>query len=395
MMKKIISGFLVIVLIIVTISLPIEVKAKTISEFEAEVAKYTAELQAKKDKIAKNDEEVAAIKSKISSIEAQITEIENNIATLQREIEESNQKIIEKEEESKRIIEYYQIANGENAYLEYAFGASTITDMIYRMSIVEQLTEYNKQIMEELKELIAENKQKKSELSTKRGELETLEKELQEQKEKINADTASIKETMPALEDQIKAAKANVSYFKKLGCSQNEDIQACQYRVEQSNSSSGGGGGTSIASTNGFFRPIEYGYVTQPYKGLSHMGIDVSSSNKTIPVYPIASGQVFFVGYDSAGARVVKIKHNVNGRYLYSTYAHQSSFSNISKGSYISHTTSIGNMGSSGNSTGPHLHLEITTCDWNTGGGCTWAQYQNSTINPTTYVSFPSSWNNR
>ena len=59
-------------------------------------------------------------------------------------------------------MEYYQIANGNNAYLEYAFGAETITDMIYRMSIVEQLTEYNDKIMKELKQLIAENNKKEN-----------------------------------------------------------------------------------------------------------------------------------------------------------------------------------------------------------------------------------------
>lgn len=65
-------------------------------------------------------------------------------------------------------MEYYQIANGNNAYLEYAFGAETITDMIYRMSIVEQLTEYNDKIMKELKQLIAENNKKKTQLSSKK-----------------------------------------------------------------------------------------------------------------------------------------------------------------------------------------------------------------------------------
>ena len=70
-------------------------------------------------------------------------------------------------------------------------------------------------------------------------------------------------------------------------------------------------------------------------------------------------------------------------------------YGNIRVGTNISSDTPIGPMGSTGNSTGPHLHLEITTCDWNRGGGCTWYEYQRSTINPTRYVEFPSRWNNR
>ena len=103
-------------------------------------------------------------------------------------------------------MEYYQISNGENSYLEYTFGAKTITDMIYRFSIVEQLTEYNSQIMKELEELIKNNQIKQNEQTAKKKELKSMEDQLESEKERINADSKSVKETMPALEDQIKAA---------------------------------------------------------------------------------------------------------------------------------------------------------------------------------------------
>ncbi len=395
MKKNIFISVSILGILVSCIALPLNTSAKTIKEFEAEVSKYTKDLENKKSKVAKNDKEVAEIKKKISNIESQIKSAETEISQLEEEIKKSNEEIEAKTKESKKIMEYYQISNGENAYLEYAFGATSITDMIYRLSVVEQLTDYNKQVMDELERLIAENDKKKETLAVKNNELKKLKEDLNSEKEKINADTASLKAAMPGLEEQIKSAKANLNYYKNLGCGSNEDIQRCQYRVEQSRGSSGGGGGGSIPSANGFYRPMEYGYITQGYRGMSHMGMDLSSSNKTIPIYPIASGQVFAKYYDSYGALVVKIRHNTNGRYIYSTYAHLSSFGNISTNQYISYTTSLGNMGSSGYSTGPHLHLEVTTCDWHQGGGCTWYQYQRSTLNPANYVSFPSSWSNR
>ena len=391
--RKLISTVLLPISLFSLLALPIETKAKTIKEFEAEVEKYTNQLQEKKNKIAKNDEEIAAIKQKISSIENQIEVAQNEIENLQQEIDKSNEEIQKKSEESKRIIEYYQISNGENAYLEYAFGATDITDMIYRMSIVEQLTEHNEQVMKDLEALIKKNEVQQQELTTKKANLKTLQQSLESEKERINADNASIRETMPAIEEQIKAAKANVNYYKKLGCGANEDIQACQYRIEQANK----GSGNSIPSANGFYRPMQHGYLTQGYSGYGgHLGVDLSSTNKSIEIFPIADGQVFYNGKDSAGALVVKIRHNVGGRYIYSTYAHMRSvYSNIRVGTNISAHTPIGQMGSTGDSTGPHLHLEITTCDWNRGGGCTWSQYQRSTINPTRYITIPSKWNNR
>ena len=391
MKNKLLISFTICLMLVSLFALPIEASAKTIAQFEAEVEQYTAQLQEKKNKLAKNDEEVAEIKRKIANIEDQIATAEREIKELQEEIDKSNKEIEKKSEESKKIIEYYQISNGNNAYLEYAFGATDITDMVYRMSIVEQLTDYNDKVMRELEALIKKNEQQQKDLAKKEEELKKLKNELESEKERINADSASIRETMPSLEQQINQAKNNVSYYKSLGCGKNEDIASCQYRVEQSS-----GGGSSIPSTNGFYRPMEYGYVTQWYGGFGgHLGVDLSSSNKTIPIYPIATGQVFFKGYDNAGALVVKIRHNVGGRYIYSTYAHMSRFGSIYVGQNVTPFTQIGNMGSTGNSTGPHLHLEITTCDWNRGGGCTWAQYQRSTVNPTRYISLPSRWNNR
>lgn len=390
MKKKIVLVLLIALLFGSILTLPIEVKAKTIKEFQSEVDKYTSELEAKKAKIATNDAEIAQIKAKIKEIEAKIAEAEAEINSLQEEIDECNAEIEKKSEESKKIMEYYQISNGENAYLEYAFGASSITDMIYRISVIEQLTEYNQQVMKELEELIKKNELKQEELAEKKKELKEMEAELEDQKERINADSASIKETMPALEEQIKSAKDNVTYYKNLGCGESEDIQACQYRIQQRQTSS------SLPSTNGFYRPMEYGYVTQWYSGYGgHMGVDLSSSNKSIEVYPIASGQIFKIYTDVYGALVVKVRHNIGGSYIYSTYAHLRSYGNIYEGQIVTPYTMLGRMGSTGWSTGPHLHLEITTCDWNRGGGCTWATYQRSTINPTRYISIPSSWSNR
>lgn len=404
---KIVSVTTIIALLMTLVALPINTSAKTIKQFEDEVAKYTKELQDKKDNLAKNDAEIAQIRSKISSIEKQIAATEEEINSLQDEIEKSNEEIKEKGEESKKIIEYYQISNGDNAYLEYAFGATDITDMIYRLSVVEQLTEYNDNLIKELEELIEKNKAQQKELAQKKVELNSLKESLESERSKIETDSMAIRETMPTIEEQIKAAQANVTYYKKLGCGTNEDIQACQYRIEQSK------GGESTPSANGFYRPIQYGYITQGYYGYGgHLGIDLSSSDKAIAVYPIATGTVFKIYHDNCKsgdwrnggncsygcngrALVVKIRHNIGGKYIYSTYAHLRSFGSISEGQIVTPFTIIGYMGTTGCSTGPHLHLELTSCDWNYGGGCTWKTYQKSTINPTKYVNFPSRWNNR
>ena len=402
MKKKIPVLFLILLILVSYVALPLDTKAKTIKEFEAEVEKYTKELQERKDKIATNEEEIRKIKNRIAEIEKNISKTEQEIITLQEEIEKCEKEIAEKSEESKNIISYYQIANGENAYLEYAFGAEDITDMIYRLSIVEQLTEYNDKIMKELETLVQNKEEKKKELEKKEKELKQLKIEYEDQESRIELDIKNIKAGMPSIEQQLSAAKAQLTYAKNLGCGETEDLNACIYRINQRNS-----GGASVPSTNGFYRPIEYGYITQYYLGCGtylssrgictgHTGIDLSSSNKSITVYPIASGLVTAKYYDNAGALVLKIKHNYNGQYIYSTYAHLRSWY-VNVGQYVTENTALGQMGSTGNSTGPHLHLEISTCDWKSqGGGCTWKNYaQTATMNPRDFVNIPTSWSNR
>lgn len=385
-MKKISSVILLILLTIFII--PVNTNAKTLKQLEDEVNKFTADLESKNNQIAANDAEVAEIKQKIADYENQISEIKSETAVLEQEIEESNIEIAEKSEQSKSLFQYLQVSEGENAYVEYIFGATDVTDMVYRMAIVEQLTEYNDQVMDDLTKLIEDNKQRKEELAAKNTELEKLTDELESEQSKINAETAAIRDAMPSVEKQKEEAEKQLAYYKKLGCGENEDITSCEMRVN----------GNSVPSASGFYRPMVSGYVTQNWMNAGHLGIDLSNTNKTIEIYPVASGVVFAKYYDTYGALVLKIRHNVNGRYIYSTYAHLSAWY-VNVGDVVTPDTVIGRMGNTGYSFGAHLHLELTTCDWHAGGGCTWATYQKSTINPRQYIGFPSGlrvwWNGR
>ena len=148
MMKKALK-LLSIIFVVYLIALPKDTYAVTLKEYEDNVAKYTKELQEKESKIAKSKEEVEQVKKNIASIESQITEAENTIKDLENQIEESNKEIEKKKDQSKKIMKYFQVINSGNTYLEYIFEANSVTDMIYRISVVEQLTEYNQKVVSE------------------------------------------------------------------------------------------------------------------------------------------------------------------------------------------------------------------------------------------------------
>ena len=397
MKKKSIILTILIFTIASLVTPPMKASAKSIAEFEKEVNKYTAELEAKKKNLAKNDDEVADIKRQIRSAEKQIADAKEEVKTLEQEIKDSEEEILRKKEQSKSIISYYQMSNGSNFYLEYAFGAEDITDMIYRLAVVEQLTEYNTEKMKELDELIKQKQARQEELAKKQESLKQLEKDLEKTKARIEQDSNSIKESMPSIEAQIKAANESVKYYKSLGCGTNEDIQACEFRIAQAS-------GNSLPSVGFFSRPIANGYIVRGMSG-SHKGYDLSSNNKSIAVYPIAAGVVHKIYYDGCtsgywcsygchgNAKIVVIKHNYNGKYIYSSYVHLGSWT-VREGQFVTSQTIIGYMGNTGCSTGPHLHIEVANCFWK-NGGCNYNDYTRRLINPSSLFTLPSRWNNR
>lgn len=398
MSNKKIRICLMLIISVSLLALPKDTKAVTLKEYENQVAKYTAELKEKEAKIARNDAEVAEVKKKISEIENQIKTTENEISTLEKEIEESNQKIAKKKEDSKKIMKYFQVVNGENTYLEYIFGATSITDMIYRMSVVEQLTEYNQKIVKELTKLIEENNKKKSELQEKQKELDKLKNDLQDQKERIEADSASIRETMPSTKDQIKMYQNQVTYWKNKGC-KSSDVLGITCGVPKKVS----GGASGITAANGFRFPVAGGSITNGYGGHSgHLGIDVTRGSRAnsygAPIYAVAIGEVIAKYYDNAGAKVIKIVHNYNGRLVFSTYAHLKDF-NVNEGDLVTPDTIIGYMGNTGYCIpapsaacpycGTHLHLEMSEdYDWkyNLSGYNVYNKYINYIVNPFKYI---------
>ena len=228
-------------------------------------------------------------------------------------------------------------------------------------------------------------------------------KQKEAEQAKINAETAQIKDAMPSVEQQKKEGQKQIEYYENIGCGENENLNSCQKRYDAAHTSSGsssigGAGNIMPPSASGFYRPMVSGYVTQNWMNAGHLGIDLSNTNKTIEIYPIATGVVFAKYYDDYGALVLKIRHYVNGSYIYSTYAHLSAWY-VNVGDIVTPDTVIGRMGNTGYSFGAHLHLELTTCDWHAGGGCTWSTYQRSTINPRQYIGLPSGlrvwWNGR
>ena len=112
-----------------------------------------------------------------------------------------------------------------------------------------------------------------------------------------------------------------------------------------------------------WYLPTEMGTVTQnPHYG--HVALDITSPRGTNElIFPVANGTISSIYKDSAGALIVTVLHNINGQKYTSQYVHLSSYaSGLYVGKPVTINDCLGRMGSTGYSTGVHLHVTLLDC---------------------------------
>lgn len=383
-----------------TIFLPVCVSATTLQEYIDKVNQYQNEVNEANASINRTEEEIAAAQNAITTAQQDVKDIANEIVSLREEIDESNEEIKQKSLETKQIFQYYQLSQGENTYLEYIFGADSITDLVYRVSIVEQLTEYNEQVTKELEELIENNKQKEKDLNKKTKELEKKQEDLKVQIQKLEGQVVDLQEGAVKASDQLKIYQEQVNYYRKQGCKPSDRI------------------GVDCAKDNvaaGWYRPTVRGNISQWVGWTSvnldgfHYGTDIwSDRGRSEKIYPIASGTISAITKDVYGALIVIIYHtDMNGKKWTSLYCHLSAYNpNIYVGMKVTPNTYIGYMGDTGYAFGVHLHLEVADCrlydatdrncsTWNKWTKYIKKRYNNGFRGAKTLLKLPSSWSSR
>lgn len=112
-----------------------------------------------------------------------------------------------------------------------------------------------------------------------------------------------------------------------------------------------------------WYLPTEIGYVTQ-WPNYGHVAYDITSWRGTMEtIHPIANGTISGIYTDSYGALIVTVLHNIGGKKYTSQYVHLSSYApGIYVGKPVTINDALGQMGTTGNSTGVHLHLAVLDC---------------------------------
>ena len=398
-MKKILNVVLTFILLIPLIIPTINAEAKTLNDVRSELNKLINQKNENENKKNLTNSQINKTKTNISSTVNQIDQAGKDIEQAEKDIIELNRKIAEKDKETKELMTFLQISNGDSEYLEYAFGAEDFTDFIYRMAVVEQLTEYNEQLLDEMNDMITKNEAKKVRLKQQQIDLADKKQQLSSQLSSLGKELNKLSEINMDINAEIKATSDLIKFYEGLGCKNDQDINTC----------------AKTPADSRFYKPLNRGYVTSEYgyrtlNGVYkfHNGMDLGGNAEGTNVYSAAAGRVAgTIYYQSCGGNTVFIHHLIGGKYYTTGYTHLLSIK-VKVGDIVSKDTVIGTVGGGPLtrsyetcSTGAHLHFAMATGHYlgsPPNGYTGWSTYLAHNINPRTNINFPgigSYWSTR
>ena len=393
---RIISGILALTLLVST-----NVFATTTSEYDAQISEVKAKQEQNEAEAAELNARLDALRSETADAEAyqatlveqiqnyqesidlaraRIDELNDSISALEDEIEKADAEYADTLEQLKVRLSALYKAGGDLTTLQILLDSTSLYDFSIRSEAMESVTRHDKQLMEQIKEYMLLTQEQRDELKVQKEELADQKKDL----ESKQADLQVMEEENARLieELQIQSAEAEdliaeneaerAEYLSQLETlidqrseqaarEEEERQQALQNQQNQSGGAAGSGSNndSSVLNTGSlsFSWPLAgYGYesITQYYGNNGHRGLDIGIPSGT-PIYASESGQVISAEYHWSWGNNVLIWHNDT----YSTrYAHCSSLA-VSAGEYVQKGQVIGYAGSTGNSTGNHLHFEV------------------------------------
>lgn len=402
-MKKILEIFMIFIIFFTMISYTNISFASDLNDLTNEQSSVNSQINdAKKDleeiNTAKSEnlKQIETLLEKISSYQDDIDELNSKISDLKSQINDMEKQIKQDEEEynkqrellDERIVASYK--TGNTSYLDFLLSSSNIMDMISSYFLISKVADYDQNLMEEVnthKEKIEADKKKieenKQELETSQKAITAKQQSLQVIKKEKEAYSAKLSEEEKETEEKLQDLQAANKALEKKIKAKKAEIEAAKKASQSKNNSSSNSKSNSTPSSYGLIWPTltKYSITTTWYysTGALHGASDISGSGiYGTPVYAAADGYVINSDWGIGGhyqgyGNCIFIAH-FNG--LYTLYAHLSS-RNVSEGQTVSQGQIIGYVGSTGNSTGPHLHFEVRT-----GSGS-----YSERVNPINYIS--------
>ena len=331
-----------------------------------ELAKAEEQLTYVQEELSKAVVDLQKMDDKINEYQATLDQVNSQYEELQQKVTDSEAKLKDAKEKyekklnllKSRLVAIYK--HGETRYLDVLMNSRSIIDFISKYYVVQRIAEIDSKTIEDLKEQKTELEKINNELEEDKAQMKIAKVEAEKQTV-ILTNTKTVYENQKnSLSESEKQLNAQIETYKK----QQEELEnLIQYTISGSTYELKYSGGVMIWPT------LESSYITSPYgsrlhpiQGVikNHDGIDIGGSTGD-PVYSAADGIVIYSAFNTGGyGNMIMIDHGLNseGVKIVTLYAHGNKLLK-SVGETVKQGDTIMEMGSTGNSTGPHVHFEV------------------------------------
>ena len=348
--------------------------SQSIVQHKKELSNAKKKEQAAKALESELKEKVTVVQSQISVLKGQIAEVQNSIGLKEQEIAAKEQQITEKEAE---------IADQWGDFKQHMAAMQELRDggsvaMLSAVNDLYELLTFN-EVMQDISikdtEILDNMKNAKEALESDKLTLESQRSELQSKKADLDAQNSQMRAKQNELNSSVAAAQMSAAEAQQAQKDAQAAIESDEMNYEAVKKQiqkmiAAAAASKPTLSFTGFICPLksysrissEYGWRKNPVTGVNklHAGTDFAAPGGT-PIYAAASGYVQVAGWSSGGyGNYVIIYHGKmsDGNQYSTLYGHMRAVA-TSAGKYVQQGEVIGYVGSTGNSTGNHLHLEV------------------------------------
>lgn len=360
----------------------IQLEEEKLQEVQGKISAKQVEVEKAIGEVNLVEKEISDLEIKINSIEDEIFQIENTIKAKETEIENLKEQEVEQNEVIAKRLRAYQKVDMTSQYLYMIFSSKSISEVIDNMQAIFKIMTLDRNIMNEIKkirkditveveildEAMAVQIQKKEEVKKEESSLLAIKSELDRLKDKKEAELnelATLEDERLNIINSLKDKNVEIAMEMEQLTIFNEELQNKLDAIfeEINNSTENDEILDQLPPTDtGYLRPVD-GPITEYFGGRinpvtgkpgNHNGMDYGASYGS-PIWATKSGVVAYSGWLGDYGNIVIIDH---GNGVQSYYAHMSEIY-ATNGQVVSQGETIGLVGSTGMSTGPHLHFEI------------------------------------
>ena len=321
-----------------------------------------------KDSKGDIESKVTELNQQLIDISARITDLENQLTAKSEDIQETKDELAgAKESEAQQYADMkvriqFMYENGQTSYLEALLSSRNISEFLNSADYIAQIQSYDRQKLTEYQDTVESIVNLEAQLEQEYTDLEALKSTVESNKATVAAMMRQKESELADISGDIEDAQSDADYYAAEIQAQEELIAA----IKRAEAEKAAAGVEEHPYTGGAFRwpcpsstrvTSDYGTRVSPMSGASsnHKGIDIGASAGA-DIIAAADGTETAASYSSAAGNYVMIDH---GGGLYTVYMHASSLL-VSPGQTVSAGDVIAKVGSTGISTGSHLHFGVS-----------------------------------